>query len=162
MTMCLEFSTIRAAWHGAQLRNLESTAIHEHREKFSSFMKHRLMSHICWDCRQTVGNIMLIVLSFPNLRHDRFERDNFAVAKTLSVFTNSRSSKASWHADASAIGPCTPKTSTNAKTMNSLSCWFEFSSIKIAQGRGGQIPAVCAFYASCGSHQFLHSTALQQ
>ena len=79
---------------------LDSDTIQAHHEKFSSFMKHRLLSHICWGYnRQTVGILYSLSCRLPNFRRDRFERGNFVVAKTLRVFTNSRSSKARWHAD---------------------------------------------------------------
>ena len=53
------------------------------------------MSHICRGCWQTVGNIVLIVLSFSYFEREGFDRGNLVVAKTLRVFTNSRSSEAS-------------------------------------------------------------------
>ena len=74
---------------------LDCDTIQVHHERFSSFMKCGLPSHICCGCRRMVGNILLIVLSFLNFRRDRFERGNFVLAKTTRVFTNSRSSKAS-------------------------------------------------------------------
>ena len=107
-------------------------------------MKHQLLPHIC--CWKYFANCL--VLSFLNFRCHRFERGNFVVAKTLRLFTDSRGSEVSWHADASAsVGPYSLTTSKNTKTVNSLSLWFGFSSITIAQGHRGQIPAVFAFHS---------------
>ena len=140
---------------------LDCDTIQTHHEKFSSLMKHGLSSHISCGCKRTVGNFLLTVLSFPNFRRDHFERGNFVVAKTPHMFTDSRGSKASWHAVASAnIGLWTLRMSKSTKTVNYLSRLFGLSYEKFTQSHEGEMPAAFVLYKSYGSLAFLHSTAL--
>ena len=129
---------------------LDCDTIRAHYSQFSSFMKHGLSSHICCGCRRTVGNILLIILSFPSFRNDLFETGNVVIAKTLRVLADSRGNKEGWHADASAsVGHDSLTTSTVAINY-SRSQGLRNLSHAVSRRKTDSI----FYHASCVSHQF--------
>ena len=144
------------------ITGVDCDTIQARHEKFSSFIRHGLSSHISCGCEQTVENTLLFVLSFPSFRSfgsilcDPFEEDNFVVTKTPHVFANYRGTKASWHADALAnLGHFTLRISTNTKSLNSLSRRFGLNFIIITQSHRARMLSLLSVRLVAAIHFYI-------